>query len=321
MENVQEVENSEKTIDAQVAHVVQKIALDIGKADVKIKFDNQEFKFPTAIERIKEGSVNYSDTDDEDVYEYNGKKYLVGARALNNSISTRGFNFMAKNSSLLAYHAIKLAGLNVEKPIEIATTLSIEDWSHKEEFLKALKNIQVDKNIIQPNIALYAQGQGAFIEYDGDKSGIICVFDMGYYTNDLLIFEDGRPRNDLSYATKKGSNQMITELQTKLKNRFLYDVTEQVAKKAFLNKFIMHYNEKIPLCEEVEDLIEEYLEFTFDELKAKSVDVLRQANAVIISGGVANYIDTAEMPNNVILSKKPYEFANVRGTYQGAFNG
>ena len=299
---------------------VQKIAIDIGYGDTKVMVGDKIFKFASAIEKKKEAQADYQDNSD-DVYEFGGKKYTVGDKALTNAVSTRGFNFLVKYSPLIIFHAIKMAGLDTSKPIQLVTGLSIVNWQEREQFTNAIKTINVNNEVIEPKIKLMAQGQGIYLDYDGEKTeGDVCIVDIGYNTFDFLVFTDGKPRQDLSYATKKGANEIITELQTKIKKRFQIDASEQVAKKIFINKSIEIYGENTDLTDEIEDAKKDYAEFVIDELRSQRGDLLKVAKKVIFSGGGAYFLDDVEILKktpNVTFSSKPYEFANVRGYYNG----
>ncbi len=291
---------------------MQRLSIDLGYGDTKVVIGDKIFKFTSAIEKRKESQVEY-DSDNDDVYLFKGRKYRVGDRALVNAISTRGFNFLLKYGALLIYHAIELSGLDKNEPLEIIIGLSILNWKEKDIFIDTLRTINVNDSIISPKIHLMAQGQGIYLDYVGKKDGLVCVADIGYNTFDFLVFEDGKPRQDLSYATNKGANEIITELQTKLKKRFNFDATEQIAKDTFINGYIMHYGEKIDLSDEIDESKEDYAEYILDEMKNKGVDLLRSATAVIFSGGGAYFLHKSKNPSNVVFSSLPYEYANVRG--------
>ena len=109
-------------------------------------------------------------------------------------------------------------------------------------------------------------------------------------------------------------------MQTKIKKRFQFDASEQVAKKIFINKSIEIYGENTDLTDEIEDAKKDYAEFVIDELRSQRGDLLKVAKKVIFSGGGAYFLDDIEILKktpNVTFSSKPYEFANVRGYYNG----
>ena len=295
---------------------LQVIAIDLGFGDTKVVSKNKSFKFASAIERKKESNVQFDDSVEDDVYLFKGKYFTVGDNALNNALSTRGFNFLVKYSQLIIFHAIRLAELDINKPIKVITGLSILNWEERKEFVEAISSINVNSQIIKPDIELMAQGQGIFIDAKVPNEGMVCVVDIGYNTFDFLAFENGMPRQDLSFATKTGANIIITELQTKLKNVYKFDVTEQKAKEVFMNGYLLHYGEKIDLTDEIEEAKADYAEYIMDELRAQRVEILRMATYVIFGGGGSYFLDEQTLPQNCVLSSSPLEFANARGYYE-----
>ncbi|EAK3353138.1 ParM/StbA family protein [Campylobacter upsaliensis] len=299
-----------------MANEIQKIAIDIGYGDTKVAVGKEVFKFASAISKQKEAQSEYFEGKNEGVYDFLGKKYFVGDNALFEAVSTRGFDFLVKYSPLLVYHAIKKANLDLSKDIHIFTGLSIVNWGEKERFLESLKSIKVDNDILSPKITLMAQGQGVFCDYEKEKEGLVCVVDIGYNTFDFLVFDNGNPRQDLSFATKKGANVIITELQNIIKKRYSLDISEQSSKDIFQNGFIEIYGEKIDLSDSIDDLKEEYSEFIINELRNQREDIVKTAKRVIFSGGGAYFLDNVKSlknVKNVDFSDKPYEYANVKG--------
>lgn len=302
---------------------MQKISIDLGYGHTKVVTNKKEFKFPTAV-AIKPSSMADYANDGDDVYVFDGKKYIVGKNAVVNAAATRGFNFLIKYSALLIYHSIKLAGLDTTKPIEVITALSIINWNEKEAFLDAIKTINVNNEIIEPKITLFAQGEGAYNDA-GKGDGITAIVDVGYNTFDFLVFESekneniGKPRPDISFATKNGANKIITELQNQIKKKYKCDITEQAAIQIFTDGYLMNFGQKEDLSDTIKELKEYYTEFILDELRSQRIEVLRTANKVVFSGGGAYFL-SGDMPANCCFSKKPYEFANSRGAYNECIN-
>lgn len=300
----------------------QNIAIDIGYGDTKVSIQRgsktEIFKFPSAIASVKEAQCNFGD-EIPDSYLFNNRKYFVGEKAQTDAVSTRGFGFLEKYSPLLVHHAFKLANIDTSLPINLATGLSIMNWEENEKFTAALKTINVNNSVTTPNITLFAQGQGILNNYAQINSieGIVCVVDIGYNTFDFLVFEDGIPRKDLSYAEPIGVNKIITQLQTKIRREFSNSISELEAKKIFVNKHIMNFGEKIDMQDFIMEMKEEYADFLLNELRAKNIDILRNANKVIIGGGGAYSLEGTQLPSNVVFSQQPYEFGNVDGYLRG----
>ena len=298
----------------------QKIAIDIGYGDTKVCVLGENglvtFKFPSAIAKVKESQSNFGDDSMPDSYIFNGKRYFVGEKAQHDAMSTRGYNFLANYGPLIAYHAIIKAGLDTTKPIHLTTGLSIMNWADSNNFLEIMKTINVDEMIIKPTVLLMAQGQGVLKDYIGDTDGMVCVIDIGYNTFDFLVFEDGAPRKDLSYAAPIGANKIITDLQAKVSKSFNSTISEQMAKKIFMEQKGRNFGDIIDFSNEIQELKEEYCAFILDELRSKSRDTLQQASAVILSGSGAYFLEGMKLPSNIVFSETPYEFGNVRGYYK-----
>lgn len=298
----------------------QKIAIDIGYGDTKVCIEEngvlKTFKFPSAVAKVKASQSDFGNDAMPDSYLFNGKRYFVGEKAQTNAISTRGYGFLETYAPLIAYHAIIQAGLDTTKPIHIVTGLSIMNWSESDAFINIMQTINVDDVVIKPSIVLMAQGQGVLKDFDGNTDGMVCVVDIGYNTFDFLVFENNSPRKDLSYADPIGANKIITDLQAVVRRSFNAPLTEQAAKEIFLTGTVMNFGEEIDFTEEIQELKEEYNSFIMNELKTKSIEILRTASAVIFSGGGAYFLADTELPKNVVFSETPYEFGNVRGYFK-----
>lgn len=293
---------------------MQVIAIDIGYGDTKVITENRQFKFPTAIEWEQESFADFEESS-LDTYEFKGKRYVVGQKAVDRAITTRGFNFLVKYTPLLAYHSIKEAKLNLDEPIKLITGISIQNWSDRDEFRKSLETIVVDDKVIKPEVVIVAQGRGVYEDFTEDKNGIVCVVDIGYNTLDFLVFNDGVAKPNLSFATKQGANIVITQLQAKMSKKFGADISEQIAKQIFNDGYFVNFGSKVDMSDEIEDSKRYYIEFIAEEIKSRQEEILRKALKVIFSGGGAYFCENIELPKNAVFSKKPYEFANVRGYY------
>ncbi len=291
--------------------MVNRLAIDIGYGDTKVcAAKDKYFKFPTAVSHKRQAQANFSK---DDSYLFNGVKYNIGKQAMMDAIATRGFNFLVKYSPLLAFYAF---GKEKLQSAELITGLSIVNWSERQRYFDALSKIVVNDEVVIPGkIILLAQGQGVINQYQGSKKGLICVVDIGYNTFDFLVFEDNKPKPDISFATKQGTNTIITDLQAIIKNRYDIEVSELEAKKIFEAKKMRLYSEDIDLSDYINDALNFYNNFIIDEIKSKRLDILRRASKVIFAGGGAYYLRDRQLPKNTLFADKPYEFTNVRGYY------
>jgi len=291
----------------------QVLALDVGYGHTKFKTHDMEFKIPTAVAKLKESFAEFGTPEG---YLFNNKRYLVGDKAVSNAFNTRGFKFLTDYVALIAFKAIEMAGFDINKPITIKTGLSLFNWNNKEEFIEALRVINVNNIVIKPKIKLMAQGEGIYHEYTGKKDGLVCVSDMGYKTLDFLVFDDGVPQISLSFANSKGANLMITDLKARLQKQYGFNISELAVNKAFNDGFISNFGEEIDLSDVIAESKEDYATIIIDELHSNIGDLLQSANKIIFSGGGAYFMDSSKFKKNMTFSTSPYEFSNVRGYFK-----
>jgi len=301
---------------------IQKIAIDIGYGDTKVYYEGQSFKFPSAIEPSRQAQVDLAESK-LDTYLFNAQEFRVGQKALRNAIATRGFNFLNKYSPLLIFHALKLAEVDFEKPIQIATGLSLLNYKGAKDFMKVLSSFTVGDTHLKPEIFLFAQGQGIFLESARKEvNELIGVIDIGYNTLDFLVFEYDEPRSDLCFANSGGANKIIVDLQKILTKEYKVDFTEQEAKKVFINKEVKIAGQVIDFKDTITTMTQHYVDFVLDEFANKCGDLMLRSDGVIIGGGGAYFLDEKYLKKehpNIILAPAPYEFSNIRGYYKGAF--
>jgi plasmid segregation protein ParM len=304
------------------------LAIDIGYGHTKVKTKEKEFKFPTAIELVK---TQWIETDN---YTFEGKKFNVGEDATRNALPTRDYEFLYKYSPLLIVESLKKANIVYEDNMILKTGLSLYDISKSpifnkdcknrgEEFVKRISKFYINDKEYSFNIKLFAQGQGIWQDYC-IENGIIddgydVVVDIGYRTNDIIVFKDGKTDKAVSSADNKGINQITIELQTFLNKSYDINFTEQEVGKILENKYIDISGARKDLTIVINDIVSAYIETLFDSLKANYGEILKIAKRVIISGGgayiIKEYTDT--LPANIVFSKNPMEYSNARGYFNG----
>ena len=308
-----------------------KIAIDIGYGHTKVMTEDGVFKIPSAIALNKTtiGSENNS-------LSFEGKNYIVGEDATRNAIKTRDYAFIYKYAPLIIYHVFETLGkLDDISTAEISTGLSLYDIAkapefdstcknRAEEFIKRVKQFTINNNQYTPEIKLFAQGQGVWQDYclsNGylDK-GYEVVVDIGYRTNDVIIFKDGRADKSDSNADDKGINEIVTQLKTQLNKKYDINFTEQEVNEILKDKVLFFNGVEKDVSETINEIVDGYIETLMSSLKADYSDVLKISRRVIISGGGAYILNEYKdmFPANVVFDEKQeYEFANVRGYYNG----
>lgn len=296
---------------------MQILSVDIGYGHTKCMFNGEMFKFPTAVSNAGISATSFATTE---AYDFEGGHYFIGdAKAVRESLPTSDFLFLKKYAPLLLYKAIELGqkyGLDAKKELTIATGLSVLNWGEREEFKDRLRKFNVGKNNIECQIKLFAQGQGVFYDYfgtDGDQD-LNIVFDIGYLTNDFIVFESNKPYNEKCFANDKGINKIITDLQKLVAANYKnVRLPESKINEVLMAGGYRNYGEYINLKSEVDALKKNYIDQVILELQANSKDLIRESNKIILSGGGAYLFQNMDIFPNMVLSKPQYEFANVRG--------
>ena len=308
---------------------MKKIAIDIGYGHTKVKCANKEFKFPTAVSLVKTQMVS----NQNEFYLFEGKKYLVGEDALRNAVITRDYSFIYKYAPIIILEALNRCEISPKDDIQIMTGLSLYDLektpefepdkftTRRDEFKSRISSFVVNDEKYEFNIKLYAQGQGSwnyFCKNNGYlDSGYEVLIDIGYRTNDIIIFKDGKPEKSESNADDKGINVINVELKQVLNKKYDITLTEQEVNEILKTKKISIYGAEKDLSNIIEEIVDGYIEVLIGSLKAEYGSILKSSKRVIISGGGAyilhEYKD--QFPKNVVFEKKDFEYSNVRGYY------
>ena len=180
----------------------KKAGADIGYGHTKGMDENKTIKISSSVSIVKTKLI-----DSMESINFEGKEYYVGEDALSDAIKTRDYSFIYTYSPIFIYNLFKeLDKLNELNEYEIHTGLSLYDIEKAPEFKKQFKNRReefidrISKFVINgvlytPKIKLFAQGQGVWHDYCLShgyiEKGIEVVLDIGYRTNDIIIFKDG----------------------------------------------------------------------------------------------------------------------------------
>lgn len=306
-----------------------KIAIDIGYGHTKVKTSNSEFKFPTAVKVLKTQMI-----ENDDFYSFEGKKYNVGEDALHGAISTRDYSFICKYGPLIIHHALELLEIDPKsEDIEISTGLSLYDMeknaefdstcaNRKEEFKKRLSKFTINNVVYEHDIKLFAQGQGSWFNYSQEngfvENGSEIVVDIGYRTNDILVFTNGKASKAESMADDKGVNVIVSELKMIINKKYDIDLSEQEVNEILKTRTISIYGVEKSLDDAISDIVEAYIESIYSKLKANFGNVLKSAKRVLFTGGGSAIVEEflESYPQNVAFDKS-IEFGNVRGYFNG----
>jgi len=171
---------------------------------------------------------------------------------------------------------------------------------------------------------MFAQGQGAWFEFCKEfgfiENGIDVIVDIGYRTNDIIIFDSKIPLKNISGADDKGVNVIVNDLKTYLSKKYDTAFTQQEVVEILKEKEISIYGKSQDLTIIIDNIVSDFINSLIASLKANYGSYLKKAQRVIIAGGGAYILSDYKnkFPPNVVFSKnKDYEFLNVKGYYKG----
>jgi len=299
-----------------------RLGLDIGYSQTKIGTPEKLYKLPTAISYAIDSGINYGE---DEIYEFEGKKYRVGDVAIDEAFTTTNYKFLHKYAPLILFHVLNKLGLigqqGLTQPIELRTGLALTDWKHKEEFTQRLSNFTVNGiNIKINNIAIIPQGAGVYYDYIHTKTGgnipsPVSIIDIGYNTVNFLYFEDNMPiKSKCKGFSGHGVVSIIRPFTNWLETTYSDRFTEQEAIKILLKgKFIFNGEEQQEVTKMINELKSNFVDKLFNSILVSEKKLLGTSEKVVIAGGGAYFLKNVQFPPNVDFSLEPHELANVRG--------
>jgi len=309
---------------------MNKIAIDIGYGQTKIKYKEKIVKFPTSIGLFTNTGIEYGDTN---IYEFEGEKYLVGSEnVLNESFSTMDFNFILKFSPLIIYHILKkfdLAGR--PKPFQVNTGLALVDWTQEnlKKFKERLSNFEVNGEKVNIDVKLVPQGVGIYMNYSKNGSKVkeenldlskmnVVVIDIGYNTINLLHINKGKFQRPTSKSYPgHGVSSLIKPFRLFLENKFKTKFTDQEAMGyAIEEKMKWNGIEQKDIIDYIKDEKRKFVLKLFKSVLQDELPLLGRSDMVLISGGGAYLLQNAKLPPHYVIDDEPMEFSNVKGYYQ-----
>jgi plasmid segregation protein ParM len=299
---------------------VKKLAIDIGYSSTKILFEGKLHKLPSAISFATDLGIDYGE---DDVIEYKGDKYYVGDAAVGlETFTTTSFEFKQNFDPVIIYHVLKKLKLVddvMNKNVKLYLTLALADWKHKDKYLENLGNFHVDdKNVKLDDIVLLPQGAGAYMQFVGENGvhpSSAAVIDIGFNTINFLVYEGGQPKRAHSKGySGHGVSSILRPFATYLESTFNMPFGESEALKIFTKgTFIFNGTEQEAIAEKIIELKGQFVKKLFNSVLVGDRKILSTSEKVILAGGGCYLLEGVTFPPNVILTGKPYEFANIVG--------
>ena len=297
-----------------------KLGLDIGYSQTKIGTMEKLYKLPTAISYAIDSGINYGE---DEVYDFEGKKYRVGDVAIDEAFTTTNYKFLNKYAPLILFHALNklnlINGNGLKEPIELRTGLALTDWKNKDDFIQRLSNFTVNGITIEiKNIVVIPQGAGVYYDYIRKFNVIpspVSIIDIGYNTINFLYFEDNLPiKNKCKAFTGHGVVSIIRPFSNWLEATYSDKFTEQEAIKILLkNKFIYNGEEQPEVTKMINELKSNFVVKLFNSILVSEKKLLGTSEKVVIAGGGTYFLNNVQFPPNVDFASEPFEMANVRG--------
>jgi hypothetical protein len=298
---------------------LHEISIDIGYSSTKVEYNGKLAKFPTAVSFFTDVSTAYGDND---IYDFEGKKYYVGSAAVSQeAFTTTDYKFLNKFAPLIIYHILgKFNHLPQERPIQVNVGLAVVDWSKKDEFIERISKFIVNDQEISVDVKIIPQGAGVAIDWvtnnnNNEYPEKLHILDIGYNTINSLHFINGRPdKSKIKTYPGHGVSSIIKPFTSFMENTYAISFSEQEALGVFTKGTFKYNGEDQPaVAEKIIELKSTFVIKLFQSVLVNDKKTLAMADKVLIAGGGAYILQGTEFPPNVEFVSEPYEFSNVRG--------
>ena len=297
------------------------IAIDTGFSSVKVKTEDKEFKFPSAIAVYKPSAIKLGENTQK--LEYQGKQYVVGEEALeyDDKKYARSVEFLFEYAPLFVIEAIKRAGGEFET-LSVGLPLGFY-MDYKEEFKKKLSKFMINDTVYEFNVEVHPQAVGILADYiykkspEQDETGYI--LDIGFNTFIALRYKDLKAKAEGSKQFELfGISKAIEDLQEYIKAEYDLNLNSIEANDVFLKGYLKAgYGKKYDLTNIINKIVENYIDTLLKTVENEFDKYLKTADRLIIAGGGAYHIQKylpEKYKDFVYIPEKP-EYSNVRGFY------
>lgn len=307
------------------------LGLDVGYGDVKAVYQHEGVlkmvKFPTAIAYAERGESALSAFSENEEYEYRGRRYLVGKRALFGAFATRSFEFMKRYLPLFVFKTVKdihRRTSGVVTDVALGLPLSYYTDENLKELVPLLERIDVDCTVLESKAKFYPQGLGVLADYRLSDDGAVnrqtdqdmLIIDIGFSTVDVIAVERGRiVRDESDTLERHGVSKISLALAREIKSRMQIELSEQESKDVLRRGKIRVYGAETDLSELIRESAEKYMDWLIQEIRSRWTARIQRVEKLIIAGGGAYYLKDHVPEDYRPLIHVPDcpEYANARG--------
>lgn len=309
------------------------LGFDQGFSAVKVSTAYGEFKFANAVQEVTNAGTlfNAGSKSTAAVYEYNGKKYIIGDKAGTGSKVDyyRDIKYLMNYAPVMLAAAIdKLKEHNItnNNVDALSVGLPLENINYMNEYKEKLRSFVVNGVVYNFNkIFVYAQGVGAYADYiynwgkdniDNDEKGF--VWDIGENTMILVAYDGYAVKKDGSRQfDKQGISAIYDLIREPVRNKIEREPSIIDLRNILAGNSIKSFGEHINCQDIVGPAVKQYLETTYMSILDKYKEQFSRCDKVILAGGgsriLAPYIDEVFKKSKFYITAPEPEFSNVRG--------
>jgi len=299
------------------------VGMDIGYGEVKVIKGSGEKKYSSAVVPYRE-SYGFDFPSSSDIVELEGKKYIISS---SRSLDTRTRDYHRTD----LWKVLFLYGIKDDVAVNVVLGLPVsyarkEERKELEERIKGEHVLKIngnEKKVRVSDAKVIAQGMGVLLDYFIDgfrvneerKSESVLVFDIGFYTTDVFVYQDEGIEEERSRSVEVGVSHLFEDVLRWLTVEKGYpSVSIKEVERFFRNGYVKIKGEKVPLPREL--FIKSWAEKLSDLLKFYEREIYT-FDTLILAGGGAHFLREEFFGRKVVVPERP-EFANARGYYKFA---
>jgi len=279
-----------------------KVGADVGFGFVKVVWDGNQVKFPTAL-----AYHTATDISEVELVVHDGKEYVVGedVRYEPNVITILTVEELINYYPVFLKYALKE---KIDKVEEIAVGLPPKYKDYSDKLKKIVSSLGIK------NVEVLPQGFGIFTDVKNEIGEEVLIVDVGFNTVDFLVIKGGKKKKGHTLE-KMGILKAVEIFRDLLKSDYAFLTSAPLTK--MLQRFEKSYavidGERIDLKEFKEKALQRYTEILMGELRRRLGDFVREVESLVFAGGGANLIKPEMIrPKGVIIPNQP-EYSQARG--------